>query len=608
MSVARIQKIGFILAVIFFIPFFLIKTAFFLVSVGDYSERLHSYTSDTGNAEKDLDFSSFRKPEGLGVAISGSILASKTNTIANPYLYIPFYEGSLQISTEGTVLYDSNLDSEWGGATQLRDVFVALPHEGQTAIRFILGEGNSPFLSLSSFYIGSKEVLEKYKNRHDFYYYDLRIATWGAELFTLLMCIVISIVNRSLRKVVEPIVIFSFLLLIGSAPFVNLVPAVNALYPYFIASTPLLIAAMYGFLKYVNQQDYENKTKVYLAATSIIFVGLVIDLTQILDVKYFNLWVTIPTLLLSLIWFSGHSFYLFLKKENAIIGIFCAGFLALSASVGSDLLFRIGLIDGGVVSSNLAVLALFVITASTYTAYAFEAKNTISQHNETLKKSLNELQMELENEFEKMSELRQESALSKQMTHLSRELHDGILNYMSMIFALSENKKSEDIEVINRLSKLALSEIRIIINSTESGNQTLFSALSVLRSQLIEPIEMMGIKVEWSLLDLIDLPKVEPKVMLEVVRVFQEAIHNAVSRAKCTTLVVSGTVDQNGDIKFLIKNYGGTSLDLDKDIGFGISGMLNRAKRISAKLTLTPVKGGAELELILPKLVFTVSQ
>ena len=96
--------------------------------------------------------------------------------------------------------------------------------------------------------------------------------------------------------------------------------------------------------------------------------------------------------------------------------------------------------------------------------------------------------------------------------------------------------------------------------------------------------------------------------MLEVVRVFQEAIHNAVSRAKCTTLVVSGTVDQNGGIKFLIKNYGGTSLDLDKDIGFGISGMLNRAKRISAKLTLTPVKGGAELELILPKLVFTVSQ
>ena len=125
---------------------------------------------------------------------------------------------------------------------------------------------------------------------------------------------------------------------------------------------------------------------------------------------------------------------------------------------------------------------------------------------------------------------------------------------------------------------------------------------------IVEPIEMMGIKVEWSLLDLIDLPKVEPKVMLEVVRVFQEAIHNAVSRAKCTTLVVSGTVDQNGDIKVLIKNYGGTSLDLDKNIGSGIAGMLSRAKRISARITLTPVEGGAELELILPKLVFTASQ
>jgi signal transduction histidine kinase len=365
---------------------------------------------------------------------------------------------------------------------------------------------------------------------------------------------------------------------------------------------------MYGFLKYVNQQDYKNKTKAYLVAASVIAVSLICDLTRILDIKYFNLWITAPLLVFSLCLFSGYSFYLFLKKEKLSIGIFCAGFIALAVSVGSDFLFRIGLIDGGVVSSNLAVLALFVITASTYTAYAFEAKNTISQHNETLKKSLKELQMELEGEFEKMSKLRQESALSKQMTHLSRELHDGILNYMSMIFALSENKKSEDMEVINRLSKLALSEIRIIINSTESGNQTLFSVLSVLRSQLIEPIEMMGIKVEWSLLDLIDLPKVEPKVMLEVVRVFQEAIHNAVSRAKCTTLVVSGTVDQNGDIKVLIKNYGGTSLDLDKNIGSGIAGMLSRAKRISARITLTPVEGGAELELILPKLVFTASQ
>jgi signal transduction histidine kinase len=58
----------------------------------------------------------------------------------------------------------------------------------------------------------------------------------------------------------------------------------------------------------------------------------------------------------------------------------------------------------------------------------------------------------------------------------------------------------------------------------------------------------------------------------------------------------------------LIKNYGGTSLDLDKNIGSGIAGMLSRAKRISARITLTPVEGGAELELILPKLVFTASQ
>ena len=83
-------------------------------------------------------------------------------------------------------------------------------------------------------------------------------------------------------------------------------------------------------------------------------------------------------------------------------------------------------------------------------------------------------------------------------------------------------------------------------------------------------------------------------------RIIQEALHNAIVRADCKTLVVSATKSTENQFTITIENSGGKSFEGEREGGFGISNMMMRARKINAKIDLVPIAGGAILTIDLP--------
>ncbi|MDP5335458.1 MAG: hypothetical protein NWR54_10775, partial [Paracoccaceae bacterium] len=123
--------------------------------------------------------------------------------------------------------------------------------------------------------------------------------------------------------------------------------------------------------------------------------------------------------------------------------------------------------------------------------------------------------------------------------------------------------------------------------------------LGALRGQMVDPLRHLGIEVEWSTQTLLDYGMMEPKALMDTVRIIQEAIHNAVVRGGCTDLTLVSR--KSDDIYTVtISNWGGQSFSEENRKGLGIINMTERAEKIGGKLSIEPLQSGAILTLALP--------
>ena len=66
-----------------------------------------------------------------------------------------------------------------------------------------------------------------------------------------------------------------------------------------------------------------------------------------------------------------------------------------------------------------------------------------------------------------------------------------------------------------------------------------------------------------------DYPKIRSATVLEITRIIQEALHNAIVRADCKTLVVSATKTTENQFTITIENSGGKSFEANAKAGLG---------------------------------------
>ena len=540
----------------------------------------------------------------LDNTVEPTILTFKTlNTmnIDRPYLYVPFYQTNLKIFANGVLAYDSEIDGKWRNATHLENVFVNLPKEKKIIITASINGNMTPSQSLSNFFVGPASKLKVFKTANEFYYYDLRTAFLGAQLCIIAMMLLASIPAGSIKPIITPLILLAFLCSVGLSSQANSFSTIQSFYPYLLSFTPLFALALLDFHSTIERKKIEL-SKAYLA--TVIFCTCIILLSKTTNLFQIQLWnmSIIPPLMISVLIFTmTKSTIMFFKNGGTANALYLiVTFFALAAII-HDIAFLFGFSNNGIIISNIGTAFFFFMVATFYLVRLSTEKIELASHQSILENALRGLEDDLRKNFEENQILIREKVANQELSRINSELHDGIMTNISMIQALSEKASASRNLSINLLSKSIISEIRVLLMLRESKNTTLLMALSEIKRQLVDPAELMGVRFVWETKGLLYGPHLSRELILDIVRIIQEALQNALFRANSKFIIFKGELDIDGSIKLYLENREGKSFKKNSEKGFGIKNMFVRANKNNIELSLDGTSDGAILILRIPQ-------
>ena len=520
---------------------------------------------------------------GAPVRLQGNLSIDRSVPITADTIYIPFYEGRLKFFANGTQFFDSDTQKYWQSGLRIPDALFPLTKtDGKQLpdISFSIENKGIGSVALSKIYFGQEAELTVFAQRNTVYYENMRAALWGAEIFIVIVLITLIALGSLNNDAIAPVFIMTGLIIGGIGIFGNAFPSLIDAFPYLVTFMSLTAFGLIQFGDNIFDPSTPPINKPHLGVAIVVFVALLLFGSQsVTMMKLTNLYFTLPVLLLVVLYVAAKSFYRFFWLGNKNSGIYFTAMMAILTTLGHDAAYRFGLISDGIILVHAGTVAVIFCVGTLYISVVARSRSQLAANNLLLEK---------------------ERAQSQAMLQVHTELHDGVLNYLSIVNILSQEKPKTALADINKLSRFAINEVRIILGQREQSEEDLFTALGTLRQQVVDHIPHSRVAIDWSLLVLMDYPIIRSATVLEITRIIQEALHNAIVRADCKTLVVSATKTTENQFTITIENSGGKSFEGEREGGFGISNMMMRARKINAKIDLAPIAGGAILTIHLP--------
>jgi signal transduction histidine kinase len=179
---------------------------------------------------------------------------------------------------------------------------------------------------------------------------------------------------------------------------------------------------------------------------------------------------------------------------------------------------------------------------------------------------------------------------------LTADLHDGLSGHLASIVALAERERAAAIE---RTAREALNDLRLVIHSLDIGDRELPVALGDFRDRLARQLKRLGIELEWSIARLPEISGVTPAHALNVLRIVQEAVTNAIRHGRAGRIVIQGQPEGRDGARIVVENDGAPFAS--QPGGRGLENMRRRAAQLGGAVTIEAWEaGGARLALSLP--------
>jgi signal transduction histidine kinase len=227
--------------------------------------------------------------------------------------------------------------------------------------------------------------------------------------------------------------------------------------------------------------------------------------------------------------------------------------------------------------------------------------------NVNLEQRVEEKRRELDASYARTAILERARAIAGERERMMRDMHDGTGGQLVSALAMVEGGEVPRDEVAEALRE-ALSDLRLVIDSLEPGEPDLLALLAHARARLEPRLERHGLRFAWQVEDVPAPARFGPEQSLHLMRVFQEAVTNAVKHARATTISVrTGTArDAGGRACAFVEvaddgcGFGAAPNVASGTIGRGLRNMRRRAEELDGELIVSSVAQGTAVRLLLP--------
>jgi signal transduction histidine kinase len=229
-----------------------------------------------------------------------------------------------------------------------------------------------------------------------------------------------------------------------------------------------------------------------------------------------------------------------------------------------------------------------------------------------LEERVEEKRRELAGSYARMAELERDRAIAAERERLMREMHDGTGGQIVSALAMVEGGAFERSAVAEALHD-ALADLRFSIDSLDPSEPDLLSLLGAARARIEPRLEARGLRFAWEVRDIPRPANFGPETALQVLRIFQEAVVNALRHANAKVLTVRTGEERDADGAEPSRISSWVFVEIaDDGRGFapgasdqagragggrGLGNMRRRAQAIGAALTVDSSPAGTRVRL-----------
>jgi signal transduction histidine kinase len=202
---------------------------------------------------------------------------------------------------------------------------------------------------------------------------------------------------------------------------------------------------------------------------------------------------------------------------------------------------------------------------------------------------------ELARNYERLRDLERQRTIASERERIMREMHDGLGGHLVSTLARVEGRSATLEDAADGL-RMALADMRVVIDSLDPGLPDLAALLGVFRGRMGPLLEDAGIDFSWR--SELSAREFGPETSLQVLRILQEIFTNAVRHAQARSIRLEAR-EEPGHVTIDVRDDG-HGFDPAPARGRGLANIKHRANQIGAELQVSSDASGTRILLSLP--------
>ncbi|MBR0984582.1 sensor histidine kinase [Bradyrhizobium liaoningense] len=546
---------------------------------------------------------------------AGSFTFHRGDAAAGWSVYLPRFSNAVEVAVDGVVVLDSRRDANANrpdrNTPQIAAIPASLLREGANEITVRLFVWGPLKGFLDTVYVGPDAALRPAYETRTLLFVTLPVvfSAWQSILAVILA--IMWLMRR--REPVYGVLAAAMVLGVVQAYVPPPVPpaATSRLAAVLLASAPIesALVVMFGVL-FFGWRWPRYGMLLFVPGLVVFVVGLIggPPLPRILFLV-----LGIPTVGLCLVLMAWVTATAVVRRQDAAsFTIGCAVTIVLVCWI-QDMLTVLEIASNDrIFVSRLSYSAMLVAIGAGLTWRFARALNQVDSFAGQLVTRVREAEERLKASFVREEERARAAALANERTRLMRDLHDGLGGQLVSIVALSE--RGHEGATITDAARAALKDLRLVIDSMDDIGGDLMLALGSWRERASAQLRPHDITLDWRVAIPQGLPlhpELRPWHVIQIVRILDEAVTNAVKHAQARHIAVtietldasegpygliSVTDDGHG---FAPAGHGETARA--GQTARGLRNMRSRAARCGAVLDLSSDASGTRVRLQLPQ-------
>ena len=248
---------------------------------------------------------------------------------------------------------------------------------------------------------------------------------------------------------------------------------------------------------------------------------------------------------------------------------------------------------------NTLQLAPFLLFALVVAVASRNLKlyESMSAFNDMLSRRLSEREAEIRERYEQLQAMQKAHDLAEERQRIMRDMHDGIGGQLTgLLLELRADRLSA--QAMARGIESSLNDLRLVVDSLDQEHGSLAPALASLRARLERQTQAAGVTLAWRG-EPDDAMVFAPAEVLQISRIVQEAVTNALRHAEAKNIVIA--VISRGDTLTISVKDDGRGLPAEATHGRGLNNMRARAQRLGGELSIANATPGVEVRLQLER-------